>query len=115
MKIVLLSIIMLVSFLHADIWKKMFHVERVDSSPKAQYDYGFRVGYDEVMNGQPVVIQPSYDYYGTGYIDGRSKAYYDIRRMNGGLYQEQPVIIMVNPHEENSIFQPSSYQSPQSY
>lgn len=103
MKKALLSLVILVSFLHADIWKKMFQVERVDSSPKAQYDYGFRVGYDEVMNRQPV-IQPGYDYYGKGYIDGRSKAHYDIRRMNG-LYQEQPVIIMVNPNDRNNIYQ----------
>ena len=103
MKKILLTLLMLVSFLHADFWKKMFRAERVDSSPKAQYDYGFRVGYDEVMNNQPVVVQPGYDYYGRGYIDGRSRAYYDTHRMNGGLYKEQPMVIILNPSEQTTI------------
>lgn len=99
MKKILLILFIFITFLHADIWKKIFHAERVDSSPQAQYEYGFRVGYDEAMNGQPVLIQPSYDAYGQGYIEGRSKALSDIRRMNGE-YSNQPIYIMLNPSEQ---------------
>lgn len=96
---ILLILSVFITLSYADIWKKMFHVERVESSPQAQYEYGFKVGYDEAMNGQPVIIQPSYDSYGQGYIDGRSKALNDIRRMNGE-YLNQPTYIIVNPNEQ---------------
>lgn len=100
-KILLILLFISVSS-YADIWKKMFNVERVDSTPQAQYEYGFRVGYNEAINGEPVVVQPSYDAYGKGYVDGRSRAYYDIRRMNGIQMNEQPIII-INSDQQSAF------------
>lgn len=82
---------------NADIWKKMFKVEKVSNTNEDQFRYGFQMGYQDALNGQTNYL-PDNTPFVRGYFEGRRQAFQDLM-IRSGYFNQNNVIIINDPRK----------------